>query len=708
MTSSENSTGLPGGKRRDCPALGSVISSADCGAKRNSLLPCPPTCPWNPLGTEAYDLWLGIDLKLIQKGMAYTMTFASRRQGRKWLDAGTIPGDDAVRQQELAMAYMFYMVMSRERDAQGRSGWERWEAEDWTGLNNDERTLCQYRRQTFATVLEVQRVLDSQRILCVDVLTPESKPFLLFDRTMSSQLVRFDRLLTFVTHYPHFSRPAFYPTAIPLDLWSDWLSNVQQFWQAERQTRPDLTLQDWLAENFGEATAATEELLESRRRAMLDQLDLYQCVATYRMQTSRAEIEALLRSKPDFEEQQDPLAEPPYAQPLALFRWLRRGGSKALEDHLAPAFRHDNPEQEGFGLVGNVRVYDSTVQVDTLQKQHFEFAKELMAQYFGPRLTLERETVVDVAKIMRDQLDRQDGAPEEPLEEWQQDEDALEEPDLPQACYVVEFRLKLPSVELLERLRRHPAFVEDTEDTDDAARSEPNPESPHPVFSWYHAVEAGEEPYFIGGAVLHPERLAVLCFDDDSAEIALEELPQVLDHAIEFERRTILDPTKDAVDQFERTTQERDYLRALLDAKEKDLPLPDSESFGLEPGYDPLAKAPEVFAEPGEESWDESPAGTTPGPLPTGASPKPGPSPEAMRAVLERAHANHYRKFLRNPVPMLLGQTPLQAAQDPAMRPTLIELMKLHLNGIARRNQTEHLSLSLDSVLDELGLSELK
>ena len=37
-----------------------------------------------------------------------------------------------------------------------------------------------------------------------------------------------------------------------------------------------------------------------------------------------------------------------------------------------------------------------------------------------------------------------------------------------------------------------------------------------------------------------------------------------------------------------------------------------------------------------------------------------------------------------------------------------IELMKLHLNGIARRNQAEHLSLSLDSVIEELGLTELK
>ena len=516
-------------------------------------------------------MWLAIDRKLIEKGMMYTMTFVSRQQGRKWIEAGTIPGRNEVYQQELAMAYMFYMVMSRERDPQGRTGWERWEAEGWAGLSNDERVLTQYRRHSFATVLEVQRVLDGQRIQCVDLLAPEPKPFLLFDRSMASQLVRFDRLLTFVTHYPHFSRPSFYPTSIPVDMWSDWLDNVRRFWREERRTHPDLTLQDWLAENFGEAAAAIQELAQSRRRAMLDQLDLHQCVATYKLNAPRAQIEALLRGKQDFTEQPEPEAEAPFAKPLALFRWLRRGESKALEDRLVPAFRHDNPEAEGYGILGNVRVYESTLQVDALHKKHFEFAQEMIAKYFGPLLSLERQTVVDVAKIMRDNLDRE---------------------------------------EAMNQAR---------------------------------------------GA------------------------------------------------QSQSSEEDQDDLPALHGASIGSLTPADPEAFELAPSLDSFAE------EESEEVPDLAAAvGATLARLPAERPARPKLSPEQMREGLERVHTEHYRKFLRNPVPMLQGQTPLEAAQDPAMRPTLIELMKLHLNGIARRNQAEHLSLSLDSVIEELGLTELK
>ena len=38
----------------------------------------------------------------------------------------------------------------------------------------------------------------------------------------------------------------------------------------------------------------------------------------------------------------------------------------------------------------------------------------------------------------------------------------------------------------------------------------------------------------------------------------------------------------------------------------------------------------------------------------------------------------------------------------------MIELLKIHLHTLARRNQAEHTELDLNWVLDELGVSELK
>jgi hypothetical protein len=58
---------------------------------------------------------------------------------------------------------------------------------------------------------------------------------------------------------------------------------------------------------------------------------------------------------------------------------------------------------------------------------------------------------------------------------------------------------------------------------------------------------------------------------------------------------------------------------------------------------------------------------------------------------------------------MLENKTPRQAAKNKMLRLTLIDLMKLHVHGIEKRNQEDPcLSPDIDWVLDELGLEELK
>jgi hypothetical protein len=58
---------------------------------------------------------------------------------------------------------------------------------------------------------------------------------------------------------------------------------------------------------------------------------------------------------------------------------------------------------------------------------------------------------------------------------------------------------------------------------------------------------------------------------------------------------------------------------------------------------------------------------------------------------------------------MLDNKTPRQAARDKKLRSKLIDLMKIHLHGIAKRNREDPcLNLNIDWVIDELGLGELK
>jgi hypothetical protein len=83
--------------------------------------------------------------------------------------------------------------------------------------------------------------------------------------------------------------------------------------------------------------------------------------------------------------------------------------------------------------------------------------------------------------------------------------------------------------------------------------------------------------------------------------------------------------------------------------------------------------------------------------------------PEVQAEILSKFHEQQYRQFMDSPVPMLENETPRQAAKNKMLRPKLIDLMKLHIHGIEKRNQENpYLSLNIDWVLDELELEELK
>lgn len=82
--------------------------------------------------------------------------------------------------------------------------------------------------------------------------------------------------------------------------------------------------------------------------------------------------------------------------------------------------------------------------------------------------------------------------------------------------------------------------------------------------------------------------------------------------------------------------------------------------------------------------------------------------PDVQQQLLQQFHEQHYRHFLDEPVPMLDGISPRQASKSPAVRPKLIELMKLHINGLETRAKKDGVRLDISWVLDELGLEELK
>ena len=83
--------------------------------------------------------------------------------------------------------------------------------------------------------------------------------------------------------------------------------------------------------------------------------------------------------------------------------------------------------------------------------------------------------------------------------------------------------------------------------------------------------------------------------------------------------------------------------------------------------------------------------------------------PEVQAQVMSQFHEQHYRQFIDSPFPMLENKTPRQAAKIKKLRPKLLDLMKLHIQGIEKQNrENPFLSLDIDWLLDELGVEELK
>ena len=324
-------------------------------------------------------------------------------------------------------------------------------------------------------------------------------------RSTAARAIRFDRLLTWVCHYPHFSRLG--PAGIPLpgnlsDPFIEELRFRASDVAPEREAEP---LKRYLASHFAECCALVSELSEARFQQCVRSMDVHHCTAQYDIEADRAEVERVLRSKPDFEVDDCELEEgdPPGTD---YYAWLRRGESKALEKDMPAFFRHDD-EDEAVGGVGNVKLLPHRLVVETFSRQKHRFARKMVDTYLGGLVSFRGEAIEDLAKQVAER--RANGTEE------------------------------------------------------------------------------------------HPE--------DSVPESRRERVP-----------------------------------------------------------------------------------------------------PEVEQQLIGTFMRNHYRKFLDAPVPALQNMTPRDAASDPAMRPQLIELMKLHIHSVERQSRSHGIDLRIDWVIDELGLTELQ
>ncbi|MBU4252284.1 MAG: hypothetical protein KJ647_04825 [Candidatus Omnitrophica bacterium] len=380
-----------------CPALEKIICPACCGSERGSKIHCIPSCGYFPFGVTGYDLWLKVDEGLVRKKLDYLKSSYNYREFEEMVEhmrfASGISEEDVGTAEGAAVYYLFFV----KRDADGRTLAQKWQTQGWVGLNNDERIMMEYRFSCRATVIEIEKVLDHQSMECIDLLEPEKGNFVLIDRATAARSVRWTRMLTWLAHYPYFSRIANNGVELSDSAFAEFMDSLRDAFRKENRKHKELVIKDYLSENFGVFGSLIYDLSRERSIAVLKRMDLHQCRAIYKIKGNYGEIKAILDKNPDFEQRE----RHPDEQDLPgvyYYSWLRRGQSKALEKNMPAHFRHGQEKDEGVGTVGNISLFPDKLIVEAFTKQKHSFAKRMVKKFFGENLLLQNEVVVDLAK----------------------------------------------------------------------------------------------------------------------------------------------------------------------------------------------------------------------------------------------------------------------------------------------------------------------
>ncbi len=396
--------------QRPCPAQGTLISSADCGAGRNSAIACPPTCAFNPFAPPGYDFWLRLDGTWMPKAVAWVVGCVGEKEFRATIEDNRPEGDTGeVSDLGLAFPAAVHWLLAGFRDDKGQTLGELWEKAGWAGLNNDERVMSGYRCRSFATLLEVQRVVDAQSVLVIDLWAGnEAKPFLMVDRSAAGRFGPFELVLSWITPYPHFVRFVGSAIAVPRnlkeDFESEWRAFVKDELNLKRKPTPS-QLKEMLGRDIGYAVDLVRDLGRESMQRMLRGSDIEVCRVYFSFVGPRLQVLNALRSLPEF--QPDDQASEDNLPESDSFVWLRRGESKRIEASMPEPFRHSDDESAGVGVLGRISVGHAEVMVQTMGRQKSDFARARLAEIFGPQLRFERDRRINLALQMAERLERE-------------------------------------------------------------------------------------------------------------------------------------------------------------------------------------------------------------------------------------------------------------------------------------------------------------
>ena len=281
-------------KRRNCPAAGREISSAECGEGRQSRFACPADCPFNPFSAQNYSQYLEIE-EAADNAMMERLHLDSSDPAalRREMSRFSSPRDILGRTSLIAWQCLYLT------DEKGKTLLQRWQEQGFHGLKNDQRVALSWRMKAQVCLIEVHRVLSSEEVEVVDLLEPVPTPVLIHDRTFAGTATRFMVGLAWLHPSPHFHRiigafvglvdvPSLEPRAVFEELCRHLGSPLDPpSWRR------------WLAENLPRVTEASSATSRARHLAMVDNIDANFGRAFYHLNAPFAEFCLTLRDQED-------------------------------------------------------------------------------------------------------------------------------------------------------------------------------------------------------------------------------------------------------------------------------------------------------------------------------------------------------------------------------------------------------------------------
>lgn len=248
--------------RRDCPAAGKSITSAECGAGRNSRYDCPLECLHNPYNAHNYDQLLAIEERVDGASV-----------GQALKDPLAAPQVESVLRNHhgkaLELTSSIVAALFIEVGDDGLTFGDRWAKAGFRGLRNDDRVLFESKQRTRALLLEVQTIVDENCVICINLLGDPLERLTFYDRSFAAMACRFQRVFALVYPTPGYWR--LIGAIVELKDLGD-IGTKQGFDMIVAHLGGDIS-DDWLSRNFVKVAHSILAVGRERCRLSLENTD---------------------------------------------------------------------------------------------------------------------------------------------------------------------------------------------------------------------------------------------------------------------------------------------------------------------------------------------------------------------------------------------------------------------------------------------------